>query len=654
MRTLVIDFETAWSRKDGYSLSCMTNEEYVRDPRFKAWGLCWKALESPEPAVWVTHDELQEWADGIDWEHTAVMAHNAQFDISCLSWHYGAKPAFIIDTLSMARALRGLEVGNSLAKLAEAFELPPKGNAVYSTDGILDALPEEVERELANYCSHDTWLCEQIFLRLLPNFPAKELRVVDLTLKMYTDARLLLDKEMLRKAIYEEDKSRNGLLMRLGIEESVLASNQQFAALLEDMGVPVPMKTSKTTGKPTFALAKNDAVFQSLLNGDDENLVQLCEARLKVKSAMERTRAQRFLDIAERGPLPVPLSYYAALSGRWGASRGSAINMQNLKRGSFLRKAIMAPDGYMVGVGDLSQIEARTLAMLAGFDSLLDIFRGGGDAYATFGATMFGIPGMTKKTHPVERQSAKSALLGAGYQLGWASFAAQLLVGFLGADPIRYTREHARKLGVTARDVERFMDWDDNLVQLGNIPHVCTDEELIVHCLVAKAIIDSYRANAPEIVKLWGLFQELIEVSLYGGAEHEHKCLLFRKGEIILPNGMPIRYPGLEPGKDKKGRRSWSYIHGNKRTGLYGGKVTNNANQGLARVVMSDGMLRIYKRYHVAGTVHDEIIFLPPAATAESALDWVLEQMTIEPTYLPGIPLAAEGGVHLRYGEAKQ
>ena len=85
------------------------------------------------------------------------------------------------------------------------------------------------------------------------------------------------------------------------------------------MGVEPPKKISKTTGKETLALAKNDAMFQALLNGDNEDVALLCEARLKVKSTGERTRAQRFLDIAQRGSLPVPLSYFGAKSGRWTA-----------------------------------------------------------------------------------------------------------------------------------------------------------------------------------------------------------------------------------------------------------------------------------------------------------------------------------------------
>jgi DNA polymerase len=655
-QAVVLDFESSWGRAVKLGFSCQTNEEYVRDPRFKAWGLSWKWLGSQDKPVWVTHNDLPEFFASIDWSITAVIAQNAQFDVSIMAWHYNSHPAFIIDTLSMGRALRGVEVGNSLAKLAQAFGLPEKGKGLSPSENILDVLPQDVEKELADYCVHDTWLCEQIFFHLGGfDYPKSELQLIDMTLKMYTRPLLRLDQEMLVKALTEEGQTREALLQKLGIEETSLASNPKFAAILETLGVPAPTKVSKTTGKQTLALAKNDALFQALLNGEREDVALLCEARLRVKSTTERTRAQRFLDISKRGALPVPLAYYGALSGRWTASKGSAINMQNLKRGSFLRKAIMAPEGHELVVGDLSQIEPRVLAWLSDYEDMLDIFRAGGDPYAAFGAQMFNIPGLTKESHPDLRQSAKSALLGCGYGLGWASFAAQLLVGFLGAPPQRYDKSFAKKLGVTTEYVEKFLSWDENVKKMMDIPHTCTDDELLVHCVAAKKIIDIYRSTAHPVVTFWDMCGNLLESALYGGKEFVYKCITFRKEEIVLPNGMTVRYANLRREKDKDtGQTNWVYgEEGVKPTKLYAGKITNNIVQGTARIVMTDGMRRVAKRYPIAGTVHDELIAVVPAQEAKQGLDWVLEQMTLEPKYMPGIPLDADGGHHVRYGLAK-
>lgn len=960
---MVLDFETAWSTAVGYTLSRMTVEEYVRSPLFKAWGASYKWY-GEDKIRWVTRNRLPEFFAGIDWTKTAVLCHNAQFDTFILSEIYGVDPCFIIDSLSMARAVRGTDVKNSLKVLAEEFGLPSKGNALHNTNGILTPpLHPNVEAELAEYCNHDVYLCEKVFdcLRFgltkigdptetyTQEFPAKELRLIDMTIKMFTQPRLVLDADMLAEAIEDERVKREGLLARLGVDADELASNLKFAAILERMGVDVPMKPSKT--KPntmTMALAKTDAVFQSMLNGANEELALLCETRLAVKSTLERTRAQRFLDIHSRGKLPVPLRYFAALNMRWGGDQ--QINMQNMKRGSFLRRAIMAPEGYVIVVTDLSQIEPRVLAYLSGYEALLEIFRSGADAYATFGAQMFNIPGLTKETHPVLRQSAKSAALGCfgadtlvltqrgwvpivlvlgtdtvwdgeewvphagvidqgerevweshgvqatsdheiltergwvewsaalqnrslfrsalssaslpclsgrekvtgqsgseststnrasdvrvagrasstgatcaaaaphdvtrapkrrpetrerssggtklsalmlriasacstafvrftrgacdlttalgstmahaasgctrlgmttaprfsrtswaspdgtsqrcsstastttrgtspatfasaqgattqktsaesgcekskisnaaspvskkrtqtydirlagprsrytiltsegpivvhncGYQLGWASFATQLLAGFLGAAPKMYTKQEAKQLGVNAAYIHKFTDWHANVKRMREIPHTCSEEELLIHCVAAKKIIDLYRAAASPVVDFWSVCQDAISRCLMGGSTYEHKCLTFERGRILMPNGLALRYPDLRSSvSEETGKVQWFY--GNGKT-LHGGKLTENVVSAVARCVMSDGMLRIKRRYPVVLTAHDEVGALVPEQEAEEGSKWIHEQMVVDPKYLPGIPLNAGTGYAVRYGDAKE
>ena len=655
-RLLVVDFETRWDRSD-YTLSKMTTEEYIRDDKFKAFGIGWKEY-GDDKSHWVTHENLPQWVESVDWSRTAVLAHNAQFDVAILSWVYGAHPIFIFDSLSMARALRGVEVGNSLAKLAEYYELPPKGQAVYSTDG-LEELPLNIEEELATYCLHDVFLCEAIFNNLneeiTGGYPKGELKLIDLTLKMFIDPVLELDKEMLNEAIIDERTKREAILAKVNVDETALASNDQFAQVLTSLGVSPPTKISKTTGKEAFAFAKTDALFQALLNSNNEDVSLICEARLKVKSTLERTRAQRFVDISERGTLPVPLNYYGAHTGRWSASKGSGLNLQNLKRGSFLRKSIQAPKGYTLVVCDLSQIEPRVLAYLADYQALLEIFASGQDAYAAFGAQMFGIAGLNKKDHADLRQSAKSALLGCGYGMGWASFAAQLLTGFLGAPPTMYDKAFAKQLGVTGQDMQDFIGWDKNLEKMRAIPHTCTEDELLIHCVSAKKIIDIYRSKAQPVVAFWQLCSDAILTCLSRGKEHPYKCIKFAKESIELPSGLSLRYPNLEGVADNKGRIQWQYggDDKNKPKRLYGGKIVENVVQAVARCVMTDQMLKIQKRYPIVLTVHDECCMLVPESEGEEAFAFVEGVMRTPPAWLPGLPLDCEGGYGKRYGDIK-
>ena len=681
-KIISLDFETRYAMKSTewseavYSLSKMTTEEYIRSPLFKAFGVSMHEYGTLGPRLWYTHDQLPAAFAAIDWSTTAVLCHNAAFDGAILSMIYDVRPAFILDSLSMARALRGVEVGNSLKKLAEMFQLPPKGEELALTAGLFEITPDIANR-LGGYCKHDVFLCERIFNKLVTRddtpyapgcydvapmsewkYPVKELRLIDMTIRMFTEPQLVLDVEMLQIAKDEENEKLRVALERVGVQESELASNDQFAVILERMGVMPPTKKKRPTEKTphpvgeNFAFAKNDAHFQAMLNGDNEDVALLCEARLRVKSTLERTRAQRFIDIAGRGPMPVPLYYYGAETGRWSATGG--VNLQNMKRGSFLRKSIMAPEGFTIVCGDLSQIEPRVLAWQADYHNMLEIFRAGGDPYATFGSQMFNIPGLNKDEHPLLRQSSKSALLGCGYQLGWASFSAQLLVGFLGAPPKRYDKDEARQLGVTGDAVKRFIGNKWHMEKMMEIQRTCTDEELLIHCLAAKAIVEKYRNTAEQVVGFWKNIQERIVSSLIGGEEYNHKdVLLFRKEEIVLVNGMSLKYPNIEISKDERGHTEYRFGIGDKKGKLYAGRICNNVTQALARIVMSDGMLRVQKRYPVIGTVHDELLALVVEHEADEAKAWVHAQMTQVPKWMPGIPLNADVGYHRRYGLAK-
>jgi hypothetical protein len=225
------------------------------------------------------------------------------------------------------------------------------------------------------------------------------------------------------------------------------------------------------------------------------------------------------------------------------------------------------------------------------------------------------------------------------------------MTGFLGAPPVRYDVAFAKKLGVSKEYIEKFVAWEDNVKKLEDIPHTCSTKELLIHAAASKKIIDIYRATAYPVVSFWEMCTSLLSRCLYEGEEIEYKCLTFRKGEIELPNGMKLLYPDLRVEKDEKGRPQ--FVYGENATKLYAGKITNNVTQALARIVMTDGMRRVNKRYPIVGTVHDELWTIVPESEADEAKDWVLSQMTMEPSYMPGVPLNADVGYHQRYGMAK-
>ena len=559
VKTLVIDFETVWD-STGYTLKRMSSEEYVRDPRFKAFGVGVKELGSPDTAMWIRGQDIAEWARTIDWTATATIAHNSMFDNAILAWQYGIVPAVMMDTLSMARALRGVDAGGSLAKLAEHFKLPAKGNAVHSTDGLTELTPQ-IEAELSAYCAHDVYLCEQVFLNFMKQgFPRKELKLIDMTLRMFIEPTLELDHDMLVAHLHDVRETKSNLLINAGVDRAELASNPKFAALLERFNVEVPMKISPTTGKETFALAKGDEGFKALAEHPNPLVQALVSARLGTKSTLEETRTELFMRAALRGKFPIPLKYYGARTGRWS---GEVYNMQNIPRASKLKYAIKAPEGKaLVGI-DLSNIELRVGLWLAGQLDKLALLAAGKDLYKDFASAVFNVPydEVNKEQRFIGKTSQLSLIYGVGHK----------------------KLRSAIKQG--------------SGVDIG-------EEE-------AQRIVKFYREDYAKVAAAWkGGEQVLRAVAGNTAMPYGTDGVVKVEGSLgcRLPSGMLMQYPGLEKvevtEKDAEGndvvKSKWVYHTRKGAENLYGAKVFQGLTQALARCVMGDGMLRTAKKYPVS------------------------------------------------------
>lgn len=245
-----------------------------------------------------------------------------------------------------------------------------------------------------------------------------------------------------------------------------------------------------------------------------------------------------------------------------------------------------------------------------------------------------------------------------GYRLGWASFASQLLVGFLGAPPVRYDRAFMKQLGIGKAEAIAFCEGKQGaarLARMADIPHTCTEQELLVHCVCAKTIIDRYRATSEPIVAFWGFLDKMVAtvLSVPDAEPVVYKCLTFKPGQIILPNGLPIRYDNIKCTADEFGRPQYTYWNGKTDKPLHSGIVAENVTSGTARCVIGDGMLRIQPRYTCCMPVHDEAIYVVPDADVEIAIHWIKQQLIAPVAYLPGIPLDASVGAGKRYGDCK-
>lgn len=600
MNIITIDFETYYDKD--YSLSKMTTEEYIRDERFEVIGVSVKVGDGKP--VWFSGgtEESHQFLKGFSLEKHLVLAHNAMFDGAILSWVYGIKPKAFLDTLCMARALHGTEVGGSLAVLASHYEVGKKGDEVIHALGKhrLDFDPVDLARYGA-YCSNDVALTYDLFQLMSKDFPWSELKLIDVTLKMFTDPVLMLDRHVLDTFLSGVKSSKELLLSAAGYSRDDLMSNDRLANALRELGVNPPTKISPTTGKETYAFAKNDEEFLELQEHPSTSVQAVVAARLGVKSTLTETRTERLIGIANRGKLPVPLRYYAAHTGRWGGD--DKLNLQNLPRGSQLKHAIIAPSGYYIIDSDSSQIEARTLAWLAEQNDLVSAFEKGEDVYRIMASAIYNKPieDITKD----ERFVGKTTILGSGYGMGAVKFQKQL-----------------QNFGVAIEINE------------------------------AKRIIDTYRTTYDWIPNLWNQANRALDAMYADMSEQLGRAGVLqvegRKG-IRLPNGLYLKYPNLRKTND-------GYVYDTKKgkamipTKIYGGKLIENVCQALARIIIGEQMLIIARKYRVVMTVHDAIACVAPIEQVNTAKEFVEICMRLRPDWAPDLPLNCEAGYGASYG----
>jgi DNA polymerase len=623
MDIVTIDFETYYDKD--YSLSKMTTEAYIRSPQFEVIGVGIKVRDYQTD--WYSGEHIGRFLKSLDYKDKAILCHHTAFDGAILSWHFGIKPKLWLDTLSMARPIHNMTVGGSLKALANYYGLGQKGTEVLNAIGKRreDFTSDEITR-YGEYCINDVELTYQLFKKLSKGFPVSELMVIDQTLRMYTEPVIELDSEVLLAHLNQVKLNKKKLLDDMGLtgiaDETItktLMSNQIFAKYLENLGVTPPTKVSLRTGKEAYAFSKTDKEFTDLLEHPDERVQTAVAARLGVKSTIEETRTEALLGVAKRGRLPIMLNYYGAHTGRF--SGGDKLNLQNLpaRGNNSIRRALKAPPSHKIIACDSSQIEARMVAYVAGQDDLIQAFAEGRDVYSEFATEVYGRK--ITKADKVERFVGKTCILGLGYGMG--------------AEKFRRTLE----IGQGGISVKIDLNEADRIVRL-------------------------YRAKNWKIVQLWQKCGNALNnmVAQVGGEITD--WIPYDSEGIILPNKMRIRYPALRTDGNQffyiaDAREYRKAIEARVLTGevkeinwtkIYGGKVTENLIQALARIVIAEQMAMVGQKYHVAFQVHDEIIITARTEEATDAEQFLVRIMSTPPAWASTLPVACESGVADNYG----
>ncbi len=249
---------------------------------------------------------------------------------------------------------------------------------------------------------------------------------------------------------------------------------------------------------------------------------------------------------------------------------------------SSLRHAIIAAPGKVLLSGDFAGVEARLVLSLAGQIDKVEMMAKGQDVYCDMGAAIHGRP-IDKKKDPEERQDGKNSVLGLGFQMGWRKF------------KMKYGQKHSEEF--------------------------------------CQKIVKTYREEwAPCVPVLWDELGDASLETVRTGNAHEAYGVLYELQDrwltARLPSGRKLWYFNPQtvkramPWDDTDIRMGWAYQQMKKGQFMtihaFGGLMTENVIQGLARDLMVEAMFKLEKNgFPIILTVHDEIVCEPLAENAD-------------------------------------
>lgn len=567
-------------------------------------------------------------------------AFNAQFERTCLAKYFSRELSPKDWRCSQAHSLTlGLPisldgVGKCLnlenqkmdegKALIRYFSIPCKPTK--ANEGRTRNLPihdKEKWELFKEYCKRDVEV-EREIRKKLENYP-----MTDKELKLwFLDQRINSCGVKIDKSLVENAIKCDGLYQKELMEEALHLttldnpnSPSQLKAWLEEKGIEVN-SLSKQKVSELLEEVKDPEVKRVL-----ELRQEMSKTSVKKYEAMDRAmcRDERIKGL---------LQFYGAATGRWA---GRIINPQNLPRNDMedldlarklllagnyealellfdsvpdvlsqlIRTAFVPSENSRFIVSDFSAIEARVIAWLAGEKWRMDVFNSHGKIYEASASQMFKVPIEAIDKGSILRQKGKISELALGYQ------------GSVGA-----------------------------LKAMGAIDMGLTEEEL-------KPLVDTWRQSNPNIVKLWWdieeaaitAVKEMKTVNMQYGLKFNYRSgILF----VTLPSGRSLAYirPKIEVherfNKDKlsyegiePGTRKWG------RVDTYGGKLTENVIQAIARDCLAESMIRLdEKGYKIAFHVHDEVVLDVP--NNFGSLEEVEAIMGESISWAPGLPLRAE------------
>lgn len=645
MRTLHIDLET-------YSDINLTKAglyKYVRSPAFEIMLLAYAYDDAPVQIIDLAAGETIPVWMARDLEDPTIRkaAHNAAFEINCLSrylpinisqWHCTMVHAYYCGlpgqlgqlgkVLGLAESKQKMAVGKQLIKYFCVPCTPTKNN--YGRERNRWYHDKQKWDLFKSYCIRDVETEREIY-RILKRHPFPEAEHRNWVLDQQINLNgVAMDQELISGALYISDQVRGELSGRA--RKITGLDNPNSVAQLKEWIHKNSALEMENLNKQTVAEVLADK------SGDE-----LIKEVLRIRKELGKTSVKKYeaMDtcMCPDGRIRGLLQFYGAnRTGRWA---GRLVQVQNLPRNylgtldvarelvkkrqtealkaiygnvpdtlsQLIRTAFIPNQGNKFLVADFSAIEARVLSWLSGEQWRLAVFKTHGKIYEASASTMFGVDiDLIKKGNPeyALRGKGKIAELALGYQGGKGS-----------------------------------------LISMGALNMGLSEEEL-------PDIVKRWRGSNLRIVAFWKAVERYALDTVQNGTINCMPCsIVFSRDEdyliITLPSGRNLYYYKPEIRLNDLGRDAVHFRGVNQKTkkwetiSTYGGKLTENIVQAVARDLLANSLMNLYRAgFKINFHIHDEVILEEPEGSGRT-LEEAISTMCRLPAWAAGLPLDADG-----------
>lgn len=575
------------------------------------------------------------------------IAHNAAFEINCLKkffateirqWYCTMVHAYYCGlpgqlgqlgkALGLPEGRQKMAVGRQLIRYFCVPCAPTKSN--YGRTRNLWHHDRQKWDLFKSYCIRDVETEMEIH-KILERHPFPETEHFNWVLDQYINLNgVAVDRELINGALKMSEEVKNGLSGR--------------ARKLTGLENPNSVAQLKQWIRDNSGLELEDLKKQTVAEVlADKSGDELVKEVLKIRKELGKTSVKKYeaMDtcMCADGRIRGLLQFYGAnRTGRWA---GRLVQVQNLPRNylgtldtarelvkkgqtdavraiygnvpdtlsQLIRTAFIPRQGNRFLVADFSAIEARVLSWLAGEQWRLDVFRTHGKIYEASASAMFGVDiGLIKKGNPeyALRGKGKIAELALGYQGGAGS-----------------------------------------LISMGALNMGLSEEEL-------PDIVRRWRGSNRRIVSFWyAVEQHAIDTLRHGTAGYMPCGIAFGREPdyltAVLPSGRKLYYYKPEIRMNALGREAIHFRGVDQKTkkwemiSTYGGKLTENIVQAVARDLLANSLMNLYREgFEIDFHIHDEVIMEVPEDSGRT-LEEAVGIMCRLPGWAEGLPLSADG-----------